>query len=415
MNTILRNNYIKALTTNKIFKRLSKVTTMLPPCNKYTNRKKHTLDVVETAQEIEKQIILPFGIKNLDNFIESCYAHDLGHCCYAHETEVVVNDFIAEELHVNKNEVGFSHAINGALVFAIATKPNKKQTNFSKLSLFNKNNVADTKCIVDSIIKHSFKKENLGSIYFEFVNDEFLKIAQYSLFTRTFADDYPLYIDGYYVRVADDIASKNSDILDLKKLYFGSGLPVKKTSTNRYKMRDRFIYELKNAFSPYQKENNIEKIYESLPLFQAEKSFLKCTYNFKYKSFCTSCCQILIKEVLKLVCENPFLLKKSMVDRRLSYIKEIFIYYYSKELKKNSSHYKPKFNLKTIRYVRNKYLSSISNIPNMYSITYSKYVCAIAYEISNFTDKDLLDFADSIRSGLSNNANSCLNYLLSLK
>ncbi|MCQ2802980.1 MAG: hypothetical protein MJ225_04880 [Bacilli bacterium] len=396
MNTTLKNNYIKALTKNKIFTRLSQVTTMLPPPNTYTNRKNHTFDVVDTAKELQNSIISKYKIKGVYNLEESCYAHDIGHCCFAHETEVIVNDFISKELHVLPNEAGFSHSINGALVFAIAANPNKKKSDLSKLNLFN-NSKNDMKMIIDSTIKHSFKKECLGSIYFEFVDEQFKKIANFSLFKRKKKDDKPLYKTGYYVRVADDIASKNSDFLDLQKLYYRNPLYLR-NANKRYILRNYYIKELDKAFLPYNKEPNIEEIYEDLALTKAQKSFLKVSYGFDYKKAYTMNCQLVVKEVLDYVALNPWVLKKTW-NQRFKYIKDIYADEYFKVFKK-----KVKLQKTDLDNVRTNFLLNPNDPTNQYRSIYYKYICAVAFEISNFTDVAFKDFAKSIQNNLSPNA-----------
>lgn len=386
----------------KIYKRLKKVTTMLPPPTVYTNRQQHTLDVVNVSNKVEDEIIKLFEKKRVYNLKESCLVHDLGHCCFAHEAEELINDFIASKLCVNKKEVCFSHAVNGALVLAIAAKPKVKRTAFAKMDLY-KHHSKDMKMIADSIIKHSFEDYYLGSIYLNYINEEYQHITGKSLLKHTLKDAAPLYNTGYYVIAIDDIASKNSDSVDLMNLYYNSCI-YKHSSPYYYRLSDKYINDLKTAITPIYNSFNVKDVFESLDLYQKQKSLLKVTYGFDYKKEFTTKIQAVLREILELVANNPRILKKHF-SQKFAYIRRKFI----EDI--NGVGLQKQLNDHNLNIVRSMFYANPYDKTNPYYRIYHRYICTIAYQISNFTDVDLVDFAYYNLSSLTHSTKNCVKWL----
>lgn len=405
--------FINAFKSNRIFTRLKKVTTMLSPAKKYTNRLTHTEDVVKIAQEMNLKIVnqLYFPYEILD-FEEACYLHDIGHCCFAHETEKVINEFISEKLEVSEEDVCFSHAMNGAVVFAIACKPSRKKTALSKLNLYDKNSPfeEDMEVIIDSVIKHSWKEKYSKGIYFGFVNKQYRHYTGKSLVSQYDIDvgkyDKPLYKTGYYVRVADDIATKNSDIMDLLEHYYG--ISLRKTAksggiaSNYYIIADKYVDMIAaDAIRKDKRYFDIEGSLKENELHNAQGSLLKQTYQFDYKGNITEKCQLLVKEILNLVYDDPAVLKHGY-SSGYKYIKDLFVKSYGYRIEK--------LNTAKDDYYRN------SGKKNKQFNGFSNYVCSIAYQISNFTDVDLIEFALNLQKDnkLSEEAIEAAEYLRKL-
>lgn len=89
MNINDENKLIFAIKTHHMFTRLEKVTTMLPPPSRFTNRYINTFDVIKVANIINEKVVKEYRLIKPINIKVSCLAHDLGHCCFAHETEEV--------------------------------------------------------------------------------------------------------------------------------------------------------------------------------------------------------------------------------------------------------------------------------------------------------------------------------------
>lgn len=403
MNKTEQAKFINNLKRIKAFTRLKKVTTMLPPPRLYTNRYQHTEDVYDVASKLSNTIIPLYENRKMYNFEEACYVHDIGHCCFAHEAEQTINSFIAKQLCVTEEEVCFSHAINGALVFAIAAKPKRKVSAFSKMNLYD-NHPKDMPMIVDSIIKHSFKDYYVNSIYLNYINEEYKKITKQSLLKNTKDDEKPLYKTGYYVRVADDIASKNSDTIDLMNHYYG--LTISKVShPNRYwNLADKYIQLLDDFIEPVKNKFCIEEVYENLDFLQKQKALLKTTYKFKYKKEITTKMQQVLLEILNILADNPRILRKYF-SRKFAYIERNF----NEDIKclplnKGLNN----FNLRT---VKNSFYADPYNKANPYYRVYHRFICSLVYQISNFTDKDLVDFAYNMQNNLSASSKACVSYL----
>lgn len=390
MNSKKKEIFVNALTKHQIFKRLNKVTTMLPPPGKFTNRLQHTEDVVDVAGFIKENIIDRYKIKRIYNFAESCYVHDIGHCCFAHESEEVINDFIAEQLCVTKDEVCFSHAVNGALVLACAAKPNRIYTDLSKLELFKKNEKnIDVQMIVDSMIKHSFKDYYNKGIYFKYIDDEYFYKTNKHIFIFKEKDKKPLFPVGYYVRVADDIASKNSDVLDLSHLYYGNIISKRATVTiddQYYVVAKKYIKQLDSEASTTYKNFKIEDTFNNLDLYKKQKELLKLTYKFDYKKQFTTRVQGILKEILNMVCEDPIILRECGFSRKYAGLRRVFLRSVKRiDIKQEMNNY-------TISLVKKRFYDDPYNLTSEYYVVYHRYICAIAYQISNLTDLDFIKF-----------------------
>ena len=391
MNIKEQSLFIYRIRNLKLFKRLKNVTTMLPPPGKYTDRLTHTNDVLRIGKQIDRMCVSKMKMKHIRNLGPACIIHDIGHCCFAHEAEVVLNDFIASKLCIPKEKVCFSHAVNGALVLAIASRNTKCPTDFSNANYFrNSKYDMDMKIIIDSMIKHSFKDEFVNSVYFRFVESQYNYETGKTLLRKTRNNKNPIYETGYYVRVADDIASKNSDVMDLMSHYYKTSISRKNRKGLFYIISDGYITQIYKEIKKTKNQIfNIEKIFTSLPTYIAQKNMLNVSYNFSYKRELTKEAQTLISDVAEAIFNRPSILRMCGQSHRHAYIAEIFEAY-SKKLGFN------KFNDFNAFELAKKYLLNIYNIQNNYKKAFCQYVCAIAFEISNFTDKGIVDFARKI-------------------
>jgi len=86
-------------------------------------------------------------------------------------------------------------------------------------------------------------------------------------------------------------------------------------------------------------------------------------------------------------------------NQRFKYIKDIYADEYFKVFKK-----KVKLQKTDLDNVRTNFLLNPNDPTNQYRSIYYKYICAVAFEISNFTDVAFKDFAKSIQNNLSPNA-----------
>lgn len=380
------NALILAIKAHPMFARLAKVTTMLPPPRLYTNRYVHTFDVVKVANIIRNKIINEYNLEKPINLKVSCILHDLGHCCFAHETEEVVNEFLGKKLSLPVSKISFSHAINGALVLAIASDPKRFPSDFSDFKLFdNPNYDEDARIIVDSIIKHSFNPTFLDGIYFKFVDSQFNYFTGKSLKIADKDNSKPVYNTGYYVRVADDVATKNSDILDLFEHYHGRKISRKNTSY--YLLCKKYVDELsKKALVIKNGLLTIEDLLKDNILYKSEKNLLKQTYSFEYKCSITEEIQRAVANALDVISDKPWLLKKCGFDQCYSYIKQVFEAYSSKTTTIKE------LNETNLNRVKTGYYTNPYDELNPYVKIYRQYLCCVAYELTNFTDKDFIDF-----------------------
>lgn len=406
MNKIKQKRFLNALKKNAIYKRLNKVTTMLPPPRIFTNRRKHTEDVVSVSELIKKDIIERYHIKRIYNFPESCYVHDLGHCCFAHETEEIMNDFIAEKLCICKRDVCFSHAVNGALVFALTAKPHRYKSELSKLNLFDcKKRDKDVDMIVDSMVKHSFKEYFLGSVYLNYIDREYRLATGISFLKRIKKkDEKPLYSVGHYVRVADDIASKNSDILNLIKLYYGKN--ISKKNTTYFDLAKKYISNLSNEVDKTYIKFNIEDLYDELELYKKQKAFLNVTYGFDYKKQFTAKSQQLVRNILEIVCNYPKIIDDCGFSRKYKFIRDSFEKDDKRERKERDI-------LRDLNKIRIEFYNKPYDKFTLAFKLYYRYICSIVYQVSNFTEIDLIKFANhkSCFSKLSKTSKECAIWL----
>lgn len=402
MNARDQQSFIDNLIRLKVFTRLSKVTTMLPPPHIYTNRFTHTLDVARIGDILTNSIIRNYEKKKIYNLKESCYVHDLGHCCFAHEAEQVINNFIATKLCVDEKKVCFSHAVNGALVLALAAKPKRKRTAFAQMDLY-KTHVKDMKTIVDSMIKHSFKDYYLGSIYLDYINEEYKNITKRSLLKYKPEDKEPLYKTGFYVMVADDIASKNSDAMDLIQHYHNVAVS-RMPPTTFWELSDKYIKDLDNAIRPIRNKFNVRDVYEGLDLFIKEKALLKVTYNFDYKKQITLQLQQVLLEVLNLLCDDPRILRTHF-SQKFSYVEKKFI------ADIRNLNIPKQLNTYTLGVVKSYFYANPYDEGSAYYRVYHRFICTLVYQVSNFTDKDFVDFAYKIRDRLTKSSALCAKNL----
>ena len=402
MNLNEEKLFIKNVKCNNAFKRLKKVTTMLPPPATFTNRYTHTEDVIKIATDIENMLAFGFGLNPIRNFLPACVVHDIGHCCFAHETEVVLNKFIASKLRILEDEVCFSHAVNGALILGIMSNPSKYQTNFSKKKYFSEKKYKDDiKIIVDSMIKHSFKSNFLNSEYFSFIESQYNYETGKTLLRKTRNNRKPLYETGYYVRVADDIASKNSDVMDLIKLYFN--IKLTRRSSNYYKIANGYIAQIYKDIKSGKTTNfNIEDVLVNNPNYIAQKNMLKQSYNFPYKKQLTKEAQNLVSSVVEAVYLEPLLFKYCGKNNKLAHLRSVFEAYTSGFPSIRQ------FSQSNAKLLERYYLINVVSKNNIYKKAYSRYICAIAYQISNFDDVELIEFALLINRHSKIGTNICI-------
>lgn len=377
------------LLNDKVFTRLKKVTTMLSPSDKYTNRYTHSIDVKKTAVEINRKI---YNVLDIDEtLIASCLAHDLGHPCFAHEGEVVFNEFLSKKLTISKEKTGFSHALNSGLFLLLTLK----KPLFQSMNLKNKYK-DDLKILFDSVIKHSFPKDAGNSIYFNFVNIQYKNFFGYSL------NNTPNPIDriGYLVRVADDISSKNSDLYDLTLHYFNK-------SYNDFKPRISGFSPLSNLYinlltNEYIKKpsNFLDELLKSLPFYIAEKDFLVKSYSFDYKATITKHSRYIIETVLEYFYNNPW--EMHLINSAsFSYIKSRLI---RLSQKKNYTRIYDKNDWKvTFSQIKRNFIINPTNKEHYEK--FQLFICSLVYQVSTLTDNQLLSICDTINK---NNANTII-------
>lgn len=381
------NKLIFAIKTHPMFTRLEKVTTMLPPPSRFTNRYTHTFDVIKVANIINAKVVNKYNLIKPINLKVSCLAHDLGHCCFAHETEEVVNKFLSFKLCLPISKICFSHAVNGALVLAISSKPKKFSSDFSNFNLFsNSAYTSDATIIVDSVIKHAFNESYLDSVYFKFIESQYNHYTGRSLIKAGADNSIPLFQTGYYVRVSDNIATKNSDILDLFELYHKR--KISRRSGTYYTLCDKYVNDIASrALEIKCGICSIEDVLKNNPLLKAEANLLKQTYSLKYKQSITNEVQKAVINALEVISEKPWLLKSCGFNQRYSYIQKVFKAYASK----NTSI--KELNKVNLDRVKKEYYSNPYDDSNPFVLIYRQYICAVTYELTNFTDKDFISFA----------------------
>lgn len=367
----LPTSFIKCLKKDKVYTRLQNVCTMLYPSNVYTNRLIHTEQVAKCASKIANK----FELK-LDLLTESCYCHDLGHCAFAHEGEMQLSKCIAKRLKIKENKISFKHSINGALVLAFSLKSGRN-TELSNLRLLNgyKNQYKDAiLIIVDSIVKHSINSLALNGAYFKFINEQFLKLTGFSLDNKV----NPISDTGYIVRVADDIASKCSDLADLYKLLTGAQVSNK---FNRYQdMLVSFLYdsskEAKNFTTKWVCDN-----YDQLEIVNIEKSFLKLSYGFNYKKRITKLVEHLYRSLFDICCEDVNALNRIIGIKGYHFVKQIF----NDGLGKLGY----TFSNNSLKEIKDFYKKR-RNRTKKFRTHYSNFLCSVAFELSTLTDKKFL-------------------------
>lgn len=387
MNRNDENKLILAIKTHPMFTRLAKVTTMLPPPRLFTNRYIHTFDVIKVANIINAKVVNKYKLIKPINLKVSCLAHDLGHCCFAHETEEVVNKFLSFKLCLPISKICFSHAVNGALVLAISSKPNNFSSNFSNFKLFsNSAYISDAAIIVDSVIKHAFNESYLDGVYFKFIESQYKHYTGRSLIKAGVNNSIPLFQTGYYVRVSDNIATKNSDILDLFELYHSR--KISRRSGTYYTLCHKYVNDI--ALHSRDIKSGIctiEDVLKGDALLKAEANLLKQTYSFQYKQSITNEVQKTVENALEVISEKPWLLKSCGFNQRYSYIQKVFKAYASKITNIKE------LNKANLDRVKKEYYSNPHDDSNPYVLIYRQYICAVTYELTNFTDKDFISFA----------------------
>lgn len=375
-------NDLQLLKETSLFTRLKDVSTMLSPPSIYTNRLKHIEQVCETAKVMESSF--PFNLPDL--LYECCLFHDLGHCCFAHEGEDAFSDFISKHLFIDKEKAGFSHAINGVLMLikALKAKDNRKlksllYTDSEKLRI-----------IFDSIAKHSINDNVVNGVYFSFVNNLLRRESGDVLSIVPSVE--PQYDVGNYVRVADDISTKDSDVIDLFHHYYKEEYNKLLESDydigNRFFIRDLYIKKLSSIAKCYYDSKklslfNVDREMKKLSSYQSEKELLKISYGFSYKKHITHLSQLLISELLDLISNDVYLLENTSYKKLLNFIVS--------ETKKSAlvnikqKGFLPKtFNIEFLY----KNINTIGKLN--YRQVLSDFLCSIVYEFSSLTDTDLL-------------------------
>lgn len=398
----------KEIVSEGAFKRLEDISTMLFPSTRFYNRMSHTYDVCEVAKMLSSVFKKHFKLPYL---YESCLVHDIGHCCFSHEGEEIFSEFVSNTLNISKYEFSFSHAVNGALIVYYALKTSKN-TELKNILLY------DTKklnTILNNAAKHSFSYHVANGIYFNFVNEILARSTRFRL--KISKDVNRVNKTCYFLRVADDISSKRTDIVDLIKLYFHkNGFPLKIFSKDKYLKNIISDYYIEKLFLTYNSlyitssaKFNIESELYKLDVYQFEKSFLKMSYKFPYKLSVTENAKVLLRELLERIFNDPYLLKKIPGYGKM-------FYFIIKNFRDSSKKYLGKVYIPKLYNIK-KFLNDYKNDGSTcHKFVLINYVCSIVYEFSNLTDKLLITLAEKIDliTSLSINAKNALSYLKNL-
>lgn len=417
------SEFTDSIRDHKLYKRLKDVSTMLPPPGVFKNRLDHTEDVVKVAKKIKESfdkngILIEFP----DYLEESCLIHDIGHCSFSHECEVAFNEFACKKLGITKKEFSFKHSVNGALVLASAAYPSKKKKDpknepLQRLNVFKNYDKINIDRVVEGMIKHSINDDVINGLYYDFVKRLYKeKTNGHNLPVSNEEKDNNAIV--YYVRVADDIATKNSDLIDLFHLYhndeymllFGTEHTCKNDS-----IQDFYIKKITHLISS-PNHGNIEQTMKSISEYRLEKEFLELTYCYEPKHSITSNLNTLIIELLELVCKKPVLFRTKKSSASIIYSfkdKGNIPINYSRSIKFIRNVCKRNgisLNEEGMGELEEKYRKRPSK-DNPYFKVFSDYICSLVYEMSSFTDIGLLDFARRVGDKLSEKGLSSLDYL----
>ena len=192
---------------DKVFLRLKNKTQLCSALadDHYHTRLVHSLEVASIAESIVEKLPAYFEIDKMA-VIKGALLHDIGHTPFGHAGERTLHKILSGndtcfDLVCGIKEKGlaqgFKHNINSGLLY-------RESTPYSKVEYK----------VLDAIIKHtkiqykSSTNERLDYGFERVVNGiEMLKDDYYN--------DYPKYIEGYIVAVADEIAQICSNYLDI--------------------------------------------------------------------------------------------------------------------------------------------------------------------------------------------------------
>ena len=192
---------------DKVFLRLKNKTQLCSALadDHYHTRLVHSLEVASIAESIVEKLPAYFEIDKMA-VIKGALLHDIGHTPFGHAGERTLHKILSGndtcfDLVCGIKEKGlaqgFKHNINSGLLY-------RESTPYSKVEYK----------VMDAIIKHtkiqykSSTNERLDYGFERVVNGiEMLKDDYYN--------DYPKYIEGYIVAVADEIAQICSNYLDI--------------------------------------------------------------------------------------------------------------------------------------------------------------------------------------------------------
>lgn len=267
------------------------------------------------------------------------------------------------------------------------------------------------------MIKHSINDDVINGLYYDFVKRLYKeKTNGHNLPVSNKEKDNNAIV--YYVRVADDIATKNSDLIDLFHLYhndeymllFGTEHACKNDS-----IQDFYIKKITHLISS-PNHGNIEQTMKSISEYRLEKEFLELTYSYEPKQSITSNLNTLIIELLELVYKKPVLFRTKKSSASIIYSfkdKGNIPIDYSRSIKFIRNVCKRNgisLNEEGMGEIEEKYRKRPSK-DNPYFKVFSDYICSLVYEMSSFTDISLLDFARRVSDKLSKKGLSSLNYL----
>lgn len=236
----------------------------------------HTIEVQNIALQIASGLSNAIAV-NIPLLKLMCLAHDIGHSPYGHEGEAALSKRLESisRAYNFKDTRGFSHNVNSGFIIKELSR-----------NIDNKISPSLLATLIDGIIKHSKattyekKYKNSDPISLDKVKHVFFPdiFGINQLIKNTDLNDienyryyrYSLSIEGQILEVADDIASKISDIID-GEIMIGHDKIIKELrKTAKQIMKSKFKTIFCNITNVHGIDELRRQMFSTIPAFTAD-------------------------------------------------------------------------------------------------------------------------------------------------
>ena len=192
---------------DKVFLRLKNKTQLCSALadDHYHTRLVHSLEVASIAESIVEKLPANFEIDKMA-VIKGALLHDIGHTPFGHAGERTLHKILSGNdtcfnlvcgIKEKGLAQGFKHNINSGLLYRESTPYSKVE--YKVMDAIIKHTKIQYKCSTNERLDYGFERVVNG---IEMLKDDYY-------------NDYPKYIEGYIVAVADEIAQICSNYLDI--------------------------------------------------------------------------------------------------------------------------------------------------------------------------------------------------------